>query len=89
MAMGARADEVVRLLARKGLAPAAVGLIVGLVAAIAASRLVAALLYGVAPLDPLTWFVVFGFMAAVAIASCVLPARRATRVEPTQVLRGD
>lgn len=87
MAMGAKSRQVIGLVLRQGLLPVGVGLAAGLLIAVAASRALTGLLYGVGSLDPLTYGVVavgFGLVAALA---CALPARRATRLHPATVLR--
>jgi putative ABC transport system permease protein len=87
IAMGAHSRQVIGLVLRQGLLPVAAGLVAGLVVAVAASRALGSLLYGIGALDPLTYAVVavgFGLVAALA---CALPARRATRLEPAAVLR--
>jgi predicted permease len=89
LAIGARADALVGMIAAMGLRPAAIGLAVGLLATIAASRALDSLLYGISPLDPLTWLAVMLFLALVTAGATILPARRAARVAPTEVLRGE
>jgi predicted permease len=87
MALGAQRGDVRRLVLRHGLILAAVGVAVGLVAALGLTRLMAALLYGVAPLDPVT-FAAGGLGAALlALTASWLPARRASRVDPLETLR--
>jgi len=87
MALGAQSWEVVRLVMRQGMLLAAVGLIVGLLAAFAATRLVAALLYGVNPSDPFVFAAVTILLAAAAFAACYFPARRAVKIDPVIALR--
>ncbi|HEX6728945.1 MAG TPA: hypothetical protein VF074_02995, partial [Pyrinomonadaceae bacterium] len=64
-------------------------LMVGLLAAFAATRLMNSLLYGVSPTDPITFVLVALLLTLVAIASCWIPARRATRVDPILALRNE
>jgi putative ABC transport system permease protein len=87
MALGADASRVRRLVVRQGMTPAALGLAIGLVAAVFATRLMQKLLYGVTPGDPATLALVALLLGGVALGASYLPARRATRVEPTEALR--
>ena len=87
MALGAAARDVRRLVVRDGMIPVAMGSIGGVAAAIPASRAIASLLYGVAPLDPISLALAPALLGAVAFAACVLPARRAARVDPLIALR--
>jgi ABC-type antimicrobial peptide transport system permease subunit len=87
MALGAQRGDVARLVLRQGLALAGVGVVVGLAAAVGLTRLMSALLYGVAPLDPAT-FAAGGVAAALlALAASWFPARRAARVDPVETLQ--
>jgi putative ABC transport system permease protein len=87
MALGARRVDVMKLVMRQGLVVTAVGMTIGIAAALAGARLLSALLYGVRPDDPATVAgVVIGLTAATLLA-CYVPARRATRVDPTKALR--
>ncbi len=87
MALGARPGDVLRLMIHQGMTPALVGIVLGLVAAGLGSRVLASLLYGVSATDPLSFATVPLFLAAVAFFAAWLPARRATRVDPTEALR--
>jgi putative ABC transport system permease protein len=89
MALGAPRAAVVRLVMRQGLLTVLVGLAIGLLGAVAVTRLLATLLFGVTPLDPLTFGAVPAVLLVVALAACWMPARRATRVEPMAALRTD
>jgi len=87
MALGAERGDVSRLVLRQGLVLAAFGVTVGLASAVGLTRLMAALLYGVEPLDPVT-FVAGGMGAALlALSASWFPARRAAAVDPVEVLR--
>jgi hypothetical protein len=87
MALGAQRRDVARLVLRQGLALTGVGVVVGLAAAVGLTRLMSALLYGVAPLDPVT-FAAGGVGAALlALAASWFPARRAARVDPVETLQ--
>jgi len=86
-AVGARPLDVARLVVRRGLLIAAAGVALGLLVALAAARLLGALLVDVGPGDPLTLGGAATLLAAVALAASLVPARRAARVDPMEVLR--
>jgi predicted permease len=87
MALGARPGRIVGLLVRQGMELAAIGILAGLAGAAALTRVMAGLLFGVSETDPATFVTVAGMMAAVAFAATIVPARRATRVDPIAALR--
>jgi putative ABC transport system permease protein len=87
MALGAQREQVVALILRSGLRLVALGLVLGLAAATGASRLIQTLLFSVQPLDPLIYVGVTLLFTLIAILACLLPARRATQVDPIQALR--
>jgi putative ABC transport system permease protein len=87
MALGARREEVVRLVLRRGLGVIAVALAVGLAAALGLAPLLRRQLYGVVPLDPVTFLAVPLVLTGVALVACYLPARRAAGVDPVVALR--
>jgi len=87
MAVGARPRDVRRLVVRQGMALVAAGVVVGVVLALAGTRLLASLLFGVGAADPLTFLLVPGVLALVALGACDLPARRAAGLDPASVLR--
>jgi predicted permease len=87
MALGADRGEVMRHFLGRGLRLAATGLVIGLAAAMLLTSLMRALLFNVSPTDPLTLGIVTGVMAVVAGGACLIPAWRATRVDPLVVLR--
>ena len=87
MALGSSQQGLLSLVLRQGMALAAVGLLAGLVGAFAVTRLAASLLFGVKPADPLTFVGVSAFMLGVAFVACLVPARRATHVDPLVALR--
>jgi len=87
MAMGAQRGRVLRLVVAQGMKLALAGLVLGLLAALAATRVLSSLLFGVSAHDPVTFAGVALVLAIAAILACYLPARRATKVEPTVALR--
>jgi putative ABC transport system permease protein len=86
-ALGASRGEIVGLVLRQGMRLAAIGIAGGLAAALALTRLMAGLLYGVRPADPATLAAVALLLGAIALAACYVPARRATAVDPVIALR--
>jgi predicted permease len=85
--LGARRGEIVALVLRQGMKLAAVGMAGGLLAAVALTRFMAGLLYGVRPADPATLVAVTLLLGGIALAACYIPARRATAVDPVVALR--
>ena len=89
MALGARSGDVMRLVLGQGLKLAAIGVVIGIAAALALTRLIANLLFGVPAADPVTLIAVAMVLATVALLACWLPARRATRIPPVEALRSE
>jgi putative ABC transport system permease protein len=89
MALGATGEQVLRLFLRHGIAVAIVGIGCGLLAATAAARSLASLVFGVTPRDPLTLGVVATLLVGVTLLACYLPAKAATRVDPSEALRAE
>jgi predicted permease len=87
LAMGARAGNVLGMVLKSGLALAGAGLVLGLLGAFAATRLMQSLLFGVSATDTTTFLLAPAVLVLVAVAACLIPARRATRVDPAVVLR--
>jgi predicted permease len=87
MALGAQISDVLRLVIVEGMKPALLGLAIGLAGALALGRVLSKLIYGVSPADPATFAAVSALLAAVALAASIIPAARATRVEPVKTLR--
>jgi len=88
-ALGAAPGDVVRIVLREGLRLAAVGVTAGLVLAAFGSRLLRSFLFGVGSADPFTYAAVGIVLTCIAIGSAWIPARRAARVQPADVLRGE
>jgi len=89
MALGARADQVRRMVVRQGLVLGGIGAAIGLVGALGMSRLISSLLYGIAPYDPLTLGGVTLGLLVVAVVASWLPAMRAARIDPIEALRSE
>jgi putative ABC transport system permease protein len=80
---------VLRLVLGQGLSTCAIGIVVGLAGALATTRLLSSLLYQITPQDPMTLGVVAILLMGVAAVACLLPALRATRINPVSALRSD
>jgi predicted permease len=89
MALGAGRSDIVRMVLRDGMALVAAGVVLGLSLALALSRAIAGLLFGVSPTDPLSYALVGFLLLAVAALACGVPARRATRISPLEALRAE
>jgi predicted permease len=89
VALGATSGDVMRLVGMQALRLIAIGLILGAAGAIAAGRVVAGLLFGVSPHDPVVFAIVLGVLAVAATVASLLPIRRAARVDPQLALRAD
>lgn len=87
VALGAQQTNVLSLVIRHGATLALTGLAIGIVAAYGVTRLLRSMLFGVEPTDPITFGLVSVFLAVVALAACVVPARRASRADPLVALR--
>ena len=87
MALGARASDMLRLVVARALTLTAAGIAVGAAAAFALTRLLGYLLYGVSPRDPFAFAASFAIMSVVALAATLLPAWRATRIDPLKALQ--
>jgi predicted permease len=87
MALGATPVDVRRMVSRQAGVVVAVGIAVGLAGAVALTRVLGALLFGVSPVDPLTMMAAVAILAAVAVVASWVPARRAARMDPAQALR--
>jgi len=89
LALGATGRAVLRLVLQQGLLLASAGIVLGLVASVALTRVLRSLLFGVGALDPLTLASVCGLLAGAAVLACWLPARRAARVDPLVAMKAE
>jgi putative ABC transport system permease protein len=89
MALGADRRRILRLVMSQGMVLALAGMAAGVAISLALSRLLASLLFGVAPTDPLSYAAVTALLGGVAVVACALPAARAARVDPLVVLRSE
>ena len=87
LALGGSAPAVLRMIVAQGMAVVVGGVVIGLLAAAASTRLVSTLLFGVSAHDALTYLSVSAFLLVIALLACLLPARRAIGLEPAAVLR--
>jgi len=87
LSLGAQKSDVLRTFVGRGMALTAVGIVLGLAAATGLTRLMASLLFGIGPLDALTFAAIVLLLSLVALLACWIPARRATRVDPIVALR--
>jgi putative ABC transport system permease protein len=87
IALGARRQDVLMLVLRQGLMLILTGVVIGLIAALALTRFMSGLLYDLSARDPYTFVAISLLLVAIALLACYIPARRATRVEPTVALR--
>lgn len=88
LALGAGSGDIARAVIRRGLIPVAVGLVIGLGGSVLVGRFLGGLLYGTSATDPLTLSLVVAALGVTALVACVIPARRALRVDPVEALRG-
>jgi putative ABC transport system permease protein len=89
MALGAQRAQVFDLIIRQGMRSAAIGMLIGGLAALGAARSLKSLLFGIEPNDPLTFAIALLVLTAVAVAACYFPARRAMSMNPMSVLRSE
>ncbi|HZM91962.1 MAG TPA: FtsX-like permease family protein, partial [Vicinamibacterales bacterium] len=89
VALGAKPRNVIMLVLRQGVGLVIAGLVIGVAGAAALSRLVEGMLFGLTPLDPMTFITVSALLAAVALVASGIPARRATRVDPLVSIRAE
>ena len=89
MALGARAEQVSRLVMVQGVAPVIIGLVIGVAGAIGLSRFVAGFLWGVTATDPTTFWSVAAILLCVGLAASWIPARGAAKLDPASTLAHD
>jgi putative ABC transport system permease protein len=89
LALGAPGASVFKLVVRQGMLPVSVGLVVGIAGALALSRFVTSIVYGVSPTDAFTYVIVCGVLLTVALVACVVPARAASGADPMSALRAE
>jgi putative ABC transport system permease protein len=87
MALGAQRSGVLRLIVSEGMTVALIGIGIGLTGAVALSRVLTSMVYGVPVRDPLTYSAVAAGLGLVALAACIIPARRASKIDPMVALR--
>jgi len=87
MAIGAQREDVLRMVLGGGMKLSALGLFIGLIAAVLLARLVTTMLFDVEPFDPMSYFATASLLAAVSLLACYLPARRAMKVDPVVAMR--
>jgi putative ABC transport system permease protein len=88
-ALGATRSSIALMIAGEGMRVTGLGVVIGLAGAVAATRLLASMLFGVSALDAVTYLSVVGLLAAVSLIACSIPALRAASVEPARTLRTD
>jgi predicted permease len=87
IALGAQSTDIIAMVAREGMSLAFVGILAGLVSAIALTRVMASLLFGVGVTDPITFVSIGAILAGVALGACLVPARRTLTMDPATALR--
>ncbi len=88
-ALGASRRDIVALILRQGMTLTAIGVVIGLCGAVAASQAIISMLYGISRFDPVTYFGVIALLAGVSGVACLVPAWRAARVDPSILFRSE
>jgi putative ABC transport system permease protein len=88
-ALGASRHDILTLILRQGMSLVSLGVVIGLIAAIATSHAIATLLFGISKLDPVTYLAVIALLLGIAAIACFIPARRAASVNPVEALRAE
>jgi len=89
VALGAQHGDVLRLVVRDGAVLGGVGIAIGLVGALAVTRFLRTMLFGISPFDPMSFVAVSSMLAGIALVASYVPARRAAKVDPVEALRYD
>jgi ABC-type antimicrobial peptide transport system permease subunit len=89
MALGAAPSDLLLMVLREGIMLTILGIVGGTIGALFLTRVMASLLFGISPTDPVVYVAISALLLAVSIAACYLPARRATRVDPVVALRNE
>jgi ABC-type antimicrobial peptide transport system permease subunit len=87
MALGARPGNVLRMIVGESLTIVSFGIVIGMSAAFGAGRLIASMLFGLSPIDPLTYFAVIVILTSIALLASLAPAVRASRIDPAVALK--
>jgi putative ABC transport system permease protein len=87
MALGAQIRDVSVIVIMQGLRLVGLGIVIGLIGAFAVTRLLSQMLFGITAFDPITYALVAGLLLATALVACLVPARRAVKVDPLVALR--
>lgn len=87
MALGAQVGDVLKLVLSRAMVLAVIGIVIGIAGAVALTRYLTSLLFGVKPIDVVTFVGVAVILALVVLVACLVPARRATRIDPLEALR--